>query len=106
MLEKVKENLYGENGIESDEYYIKHSAKESDEKVNMHLRVAPEIANGLTEIVAIYRKFGIDKKELSKSDLGAVILKEFFDNIDDDESAILDIFSKVKAFRDGGVADE
>lgn len=106
MLEKVKAKLYGENGIETDEYYKKHSAKESDEKVNLHLRVAPEIANGLTEIVAVYRRFGIDKKELSKSDLGGLILKEYFDNIGDDETAILNLFSKVKAFRDGGVADE
>ena len=103
MLERLKLKLYGRNGIETDEYYKKHSVK-ADEKVNLHLRVEPEIANGLTEIVAVYRRFGIDKKELSKSDLCGVILKEYFDNIGDDESSILNLFSKVKAFRDGGVA--
>lgn len=97
VLKNLSEN------IDENQYYKKHSVKNESEKVSVHLRLAPEIANDLTKVVAIYRDYGIDKKELSKSDLGAVIFKEYFDNMADDETALLDIFSKVKAFRDGGV---
>ncbi len=92
------------SNIDSNQYYNKHKVKDTDEKVDLHLRVAPEIADDITKIVAVYRDYGIDKRELTKSDLGAVIFKDFIDNLDDDETAILNIFSKVKAFRDGGVA--
>lgn len=92
------------NDIDSNQYYNKHKVKCTDEKVNLHLRIAPEIADDITKIVAIYREYGIDKKELTKSDLSAIIFKDFIDGLDDDETAILNIFSKVKAFRDGGVA--
>lgn len=87
-------------------YYDKYKYDESAEKVSVHLRLPPEIANELVQVVAVYRDFGIDKHELTKSDLGAVIFKECFDNLVDDESALLDLFSKMKAFRDGGVVSE
>lgn len=51
----------------------------------------------------MYRNYGVDKRELTKSDLGAIIFKEFIDNLADDDAAILDMIGKVKAFRDGGV---
>lgn len=100
VLKKLSENI-GDNP-----YYQKYKYDESAEKVSVHLRVPPKIANELVSVVAIYRDFGIDKHELTKSDLGAVIFKEYFDNFDDDESAILNLFSKMKAYRDGGVVIE
>lgn len=96
VFEKLGEN------IESNQYYMKHKVEPNNKKVSLHLRVDPEIYNDLTKIIAIYREFGIDKKILSKSDLGTVIFKEYFDNLPDDESAILKLFSKLKAYRDGG----
>ena len=84
------------------EYYDKYKYDESAEKVSVHLRIPPKIANELVYVVATYRDFGIDKHELTKSDLGAVILNECFNKLPDDESALLDLFSKMKIFRDGG----
>ena len=43
------------------EYYDKYKYDESVEKVSVHLRVAPEIANGLVKVISIYRGYGIDK---------------------------------------------
>ena len=82
-------------------YYEKYKYDES-KKSNVHFRLPPEIANDFVKVIAVYRDFGIDKNELIKSELGAVIIKEFIDNLPDDESAILDLFRKVKAFRNGG----
>lgn len=99
VFEKLSENI-GENP-----YYNKYKYDESEKKVSVHLRIAPEIANDFVKVIAVYREFGIDKTELIKSELASLIFKEYFDNLDDDESAILNLFSKLKAFRDGGVAD-
>lgn len=89
------------NGKYTDkEYYNKYKYDESVAKVSVHLRVAPEIANELVKVISIYRGYGIDKHELIKSELAALIFKEFCDNLPDDESALLDLFSKLKAFRD------
>lgn len=92
--------------IDSNEYYKENKYDESAEKVSLHLRIAPEIANDLTKVIAVYRNYGVDKRELTKSDLGAIIFKEFIDNLADDDAAILDMIGKVKAFRDGGVINE
>lgn len=83
-----------------DEYFKKYKYNENVEKVSVHLRVAPEIANELVKIIAVYRDYGIDKHELIKSELASVIFKDFVDNMADDESALLDLFSKLKAYRD------
>lgn len=99
VFKKLSEN------IDENQYYNKYKVKNSDdEKVNLHIRISPEIANNITKTVAIYRDYGIDKRKLTKSDLSEAIFKEYFDNMSDDESAILSIFSKVKAVRDVGVA--
>jgi len=82
------------------EYYKKYKYDESAEKVSVHLRVAPEIANELVKIIAVYRDYGIDKHELIKSELASVIFKDFINNLVDDETALLDLFSKLKAYRD------
>lgn len=82
------------------EYYDKHKYDESVEKVSVHLRVAPEIANGLVKVISIYRGYDIDKTELIKSELASLIFNEFVGNLPDDESALLDLFSKLKTFRD------
>ena len=94
VFEKLSEN------IDAEEYYNKYKYDESVEKVSVHLRVAPEIANKLVKVISVYRSYGIDKHELIKSELASLIFKEYFDNLKDDESAILDLFSKLKAFRD------
>ena len=100
VLRELSENI-GENP-----YYKKYKYDESAEKVSVHLRIPPKIANELVKVISIYRDFEIDKYELTKSDLGAVIFKEYFDEFGDDESALLDLFCKMKAFRDGGVVSE
>lgn len=82
------------------EYYDKNAYDESAEKVSVHLRIAPEIANGLVEVISIYRGYGIDKTELIKSELASLIFKEFVDKLPDDEFALLDLFSKLKVHRD------
>lgn len=91
---------------DSDKYYNENKYDESKEKVSVHLRISPIIANDFTKVIATYRNFNIDKRELTKSDLGAIIIKDFIDNLDDDDSAILNMIGRVKAFRDGGVVDE
>lgn len=88
--------------IDESAYYNKYKYNESEKKVSVHLRLDPELANDFVKVIAVYREFGIDKKILSKSDLGAVIFKEYFDNLPDEEPAILKLFSKIKAYRDGG----
>ena len=94
VFEKLSENI-GENP-----YYNKYKYDESEKKVSVHLRIAPDIANDFVKVIAVYREFGIDKHELIKSELASLILKEYFDNLADDESAILNLFSKLKAYRD------
>ena len=88
-----------------DEYLNKYKCDECEKKVSIHLRVSPEIANDLTKIVATYREFGIDKRELTKSDLGSVIFLDFINKLNDDETELLNIYSKVKAIRDGCVVN-
>lgn len=96
VFEKLSEN------IDENAYYNRYKYDESEKKVSVHLRIAPEIANEFVKVIAVYREFGIDKHELIKSELASLIFKEYFENLVDDESAILDLFSKLKAFRDGG----
>lgn len=91
--------------IDSNEYYNENKYDESSEKISLHLRISPEIANEFVKTIAVYRDYGVDKRELTKSDLGAIIIKDFIDNLSDDDSAILDMIAKVKAFRDCGVAN-
>ena len=97
-------NELGKN-IDENSYYKKYKYDESEKKVSVHLRVTPEIANDFVKVIAVYREFGIDKTELIKSELASLIFKEYFDNLVDDESAILELFTKLKAFRDGGAAN-
>ncbi len=87
-----------------NEYFDKYKYDESMKKVSVHLRLPPELANDLVTVIAVYRKFGIDKSELIKSELAAVILNDFFDALSDDESALLDLFAKIKAYNDDGGA--
>ena len=94
VLDKLSEK-YSDN-----EYYNKYKYDENVEKVSLHLRVAPEIANELVKVISIYRSYGIDKHELIKSELASLIFKEFVGNLPDDESALLDLFAKLKTFRD------
>ena len=91
--------------VDSDEYYKENKYDESAEKVSLHLRISPTIANDFTKVIATYRKFDVDKRELTKSDLGAIIIKEFVDGLADDDATILNMIGKVKAFRDGGAAE-
>ena len=100
VFENLSENI-GENP-----YYKKYKYDESEKKVSVHLRLDPKIANDFVKVIAVYREFGIDKTELIKSELASLIFKEYFDNLNDDESAILNLFSKLKAFRDGGAVNE
>lgn len=95
VLEKLGEK-YSDN-----EYYNKYKYDENVKKVSLHLRIAPDIANDLVKVISIYRSYGIDKHELIKSELASLIFKEFVDKLPDDESAILDLFSKLKTYRDG-----
>ena len=99
VFEKLSEN------IDETAYYNKYKYDESEKKVSVHLRIAPEIANDFVKVIAVYREFGIDKTELIKSEFASLIFKEYFDNLVDDESAILELFTKLKAFRDGGVGE-
>ena len=91
--------------LNETDYFKKYRYDESEKKVSVHLRIAPDIANDLVKVIAAYREFGIDKHELIKSELAAVIFKEFIDGLADDESALLDLFSKLKMFHDG-LADD
>lgn len=97
-------NKLGEN-IGENQYYKENCYDESKDTISLHLRISPAIANDLTKAIAVYREFGVDKKELLKSEFSAMILKNFLDNLNDDESAILDLIGMMKAFRDGGVVD-
>jgi len=91
--------------LNETDYFKKYKYDESEKKVSVHLRIAPSIANDFVRVIAAYREFGIDKHELIKSELAAVIFKEFIDGLADDESALLDLFSKLKMFHDG-LADD
>jgi hypothetical protein len=92
--------------IDSNDYYKENKYDENSKKVSLHLRISPEIANEFVKTIAVYRNYGVDKRELTKSELGAIIIKEFTENLPDDDSTILDLIAKVKTFRDGGVVSE
>lgn len=96
VFSKLGENI-GEN-----QYYKENCYDESKESISLHIRISPETANDVTKAIAVYREFGVDKKALNKSDFVEMILKNFLGNLNDDESAILDLIGMMKAFRDGG----
>lgn len=97
----VFENL-GKN-IGENQYYKEHSYDESEKKVSLHLRISPKTANDFTKAIAVYREFGVDKKELIKAEFGEMIIKDFLDNLGDDDATVIGLIAKMKAFRDGGV---
>lgn len=99
----VFQNL-GKN-IGENQYYKENSYDESKAKISLHLRISPETANEFTKAIAVYREFGVDKRELIKSEFGEMILKDFLDNLGDDDAAIIGLIAKMKAFRDGGVVN-
>ena len=99
VFEKLSGNI-GEN-----QYYKEHSYDESKKKVSLHLRISPKTANDFTKAIAVYREFGVDKKELIKAEFGEMIIKDFLDNLGDDDDAVIGLIAKMKAFRDGGVAN-
>lgn len=96
VFEKLSKSL--NINLSETDYFKKYKYDESEKKVSVHLRIAPDIANDLVKVIAAYRDFGIDKHELIKSELAAVIFKEFIDGLPDDESALLDLFTKLKNF--------
>ena len=89
--------------IGENQYYKENSYDESKTKISLHLRISPETANDFTKVIAVYREFGVDKHELIKSEFGEMILKEFLNNLGDDDATIISLIAKMKAFRDGGV---
>ena len=95
-------NELGKN-IGENQYYKENSYDESKTKISLHLRISPETANDFTKAIAVYREFGVDKHELIKSEFGEMILKEFLDDLGDDDAAVIGLIAKMKAFRDGGV---
>lgn len=101
MIFKNLEKNIGEN-----QYYKENCYDESKEKVSLHLRISPETANEFTKAITVYREFGVDKHELIKSEFGEMIIKDFLDNLGDDDSAVIGLIAKMKAFRDGGVVNE
>lgn len=92
--------------IHENEYYKNNCYDESKPKISLQLRISPETANEFTKAIAVYREFNVDKHELIKSDFGEMIIKNFLDNLGDDEATVMDLISKMKAFRDGGVVSE
>ena len=100
----VFENLGKDIG--ENQYYKENSYDESKSKISLHLRISPETANEFTKAIAVYREFGVDKHELIKSEFGEMIIKDFLDNLGDDDSAVIGLIAKMKAFRDGGVVSE
>lgn len=92
--------------IESNKYYQKNSYDENESKVSLHLRISPRTANDFTKAIAVYRNFGVDKYELIKSDFAEMIIREFLDDLNDDESTIIELIGKMKAFRDGDASNE
>lgn len=89
--------------IGKNQYYKENCYDENKEKISLHLRISPETANAFTKAIAVYREFGVDKHELIKSEFGEMIIKDFLDNLGDDDSAVIDLIAKMKAFRDGGI---
>lgn len=89
--------------IGENQYYKENCYDESKSKISLHLRISPEIANEFTKAIAVYREFGVDKHELIKSEFGEMIIKDFLDNLGDDDAAVIGLIAKMKAFRDGGV---
>ncbi len=89
--------------IGENPYYKANCYDESKSKISLHLRISPEIANEFTKAIAVYREFGVDKHELIKSEFGEMIIKDFLDNLGDDDAAVIGLIAKMKAFRDGGV---
>lgn len=100
----VFKNL-GKN-IGENQYYRENCYDKSKEKVSLHLRISPETANEFTKAITVYREFGVDKHELIKSEFSEMIIKDFLDNLGDDDSAVIGLIAKMKAFRDGGVVNE
>ena len=98
-------NKLGEN-IGENQYYKENCYDESKDTISLHLRISPAIANDLTKAIAVYREFGVDKVQLIKSEFGEMIIKEFLDNLGDDDAAVIGLIAKMKAFRDGGVVSE
>ena len=92
--------------IGENQYYKENCYDESKDTISLHLRISPAIANDLTKAISVYREFGIDKHELIKSEFGEMIIKDFLDNLGDDNAAVIDLIAKMKAFRDGGVVNE
>lgn len=92
--------------IGENQYYKENCYDESKDTISLHLRISPAIANDLTKAISVYREFGIDKHELIKSEFGEMIIKDFLDNLGDDNAAVIDLIGKMKAFRDGGVVNE
>lgn len=95
VFEKTSEKYFDK------EYFDKYKYDESNAKSSVHLRLPPKIANEFVKVIAVYRGLDIDKFDLIKADLGAVIIKDFVDNLPDDEFAIFDLYGKIKAYRDG-----
>ena len=97
--------ILGEN-IDKNQYYKENCYDESKSKISLHLRISPETANDLTKVIAVYRDFGVDKRELIKSEFAEMILREFLDNLGDYDAAVFGLIAKMKAFRDGGANSE
>ena len=91
--------------IGENQYYKENSYDESENKISLHLRISPKTANEFTKAIAVYREFGVDKHELIKSEFGEMINKDFLDKLGDDDATIIGLIAKMKAFRDGGVAN-
>ena len=94
VLKEISEKYFDK------EYFNKYKYDETVEKVSVHLRISPEIANEFVKVIATYRGYGIDKFELIKSDLGEVIFKNYCRSLPDDESALLNLFHELKTARD------
>ena len=93
-IESIKEN------ITENKYYKENRTLESGKRVDLHLKIEPELKNELTKLVAVYREYDIDKVKLNRSVLISTILTEFFNEFDYDELAILGLMGKVKSYRE------
>lgn len=93
-IESIKET------ITENKYYKENRTLESGKRVDLHLKIEPELKNELTKLVAVYREYDIDRVKLNRSVLISTILTEFFNNFDYDELAILELIGKVKSYRE------
>lgn len=87
--------VFNETG--KDIEYFKYS--QEAKKVDVHFTMYKELAEDLNKIVAVYKAYGFDKT--SKTELIGMVLSEFIDNLADDESTILELMGKMKAYRTG-----